>query len=527
MTDIIEKAIREGKHESRHAEVRTQTWARFHEQAKGKSICIYGIGKATDFFLRRVSEEEQIRMVADGNPAMQGKNAGWYLSDKRTEDHIIQCINNISGHDACGMIFLICGINSYDEIIDQLNGMGIKQCFVALVMEANLRSVNPDDGYETSLNCLLQECDSLPVVPNKFVFFSDGKFTDHGKYIANQLLKSNRNLDLVWLLEDEDIILPAGMRKVYLHRPGKAYREISTAGFYITNGKVYSEIKKKKGQTFIQTKHWASVTLKRFYLDAATITDSQERNREWIKAFGMLDYVIAGSKFDEESCRRGFHFNGQFIRAGSPRSDALFDNTGIRERIYDYYSIPFEEKVLLYAPTYRYRKNTGTDHIPESREIDLDYDSLLEALEYKFHCKWRILLRLHPNVRAYAKKIATKDRVIDASMYQDSEELCAACDIMISDYSSIMFEPAFVKKPVFLFATDKEEYIDKEYDLLLDYDALPFPMAETNEQLTENVRSFDQEEYEKKITDFLDLYGVHEDGHASERAAEFILKLMK
>ena len=98
--------------------------------------------------------------------------------------------------------------------------------------------------------------------------------------------------------------------------------------------------------------------------------------------------------------------------------------------------------------------------------------------------------------------------------------------MMITDYSSIMFEPAFVKKPVFLFAVDKNEYIDQERTLLIEYETLPFSIAETNEELAENIRKFEPAEYEKRLKDFLDKYGVHEDGHAGERAAGFISSLI-
>ena len=89
-----------------------------------------------------------------------------------------------------------------------------------------------------------------------------------------------------------------------------------------------------------------------------------------------------------------------------------------------------------------------------------------------------------------------------------------------------MFEPAFVKKPVFLFAVDKNEYIDQERTLLIEYETLPFSIAETNEELAENIRKFEPAEYEKRLKDFFDKYGVHEDGHAGERAAGFISGLI-
>ena len=97
---------------------------------------------------------------------------------------------------------------------------------------------------------------------------------------------------------------------------------------------------------------------------------------------------------------------------------------------------------------------------------------------------------------------------------------------MISDYSSIMFEPAFVYKPVFLLALDREEYTDEERDLLIDYKTLPFPKADSNAELEQCIMTFHEKKYKEDVRKFLEKYGVHEDGHASERAAVFISGLI-
>ena len=78
-----------------------------------------------------------------------------------------------------------------------------------------------------------------------------------------------------------------------------------------------------------------------------------------------------------------------------------------------------------------------------------------------------------------------------------------------------------------MFAPDKREYINGERELLIDYDTLPFPMAETNEELIKNMEDYRQEAYREKVEDFFHRYGVQEDGHASERAAAFISGLMR
>ena len=135
-------------------------------------------------------------------------------------------------------------------------------------------------------------------------------------------------------------------------------------------------------------------------------------------------------------------------------------------------------------------------------------------------------MRLHPWLSFENSNLVETNRIINAERYEDSEELVAACDIMITDYSSIMFEAAFVKKPVFLYAPDRKEYIDGERGLLIDYDSLPFPIAETNTELYNQIDIFDEGEYKKSVTVFLERYGVHEDGHASERAADFIISIL-
>ena len=159
--------------------------------------------------------------------------------------------------------------------------------------------------------------------------------------------------------------------------------------------------------------------------------------------------------------------------------------------------------------------------------ITLDMESLLDTLKERWGGKWVLLVRLHPWLRFEECGLTETKEIINAGDYPESEELVAASKIMITDYSSIMFEEAFLKRPVFLYAPDREEYIDGERGLLLEYDKLPFPIAESNDALYQCILQFDEEAYTKRVTDFLDYHGVHEDGHAGERGAKVILDLLK
>ena len=90
-----------------------------------------------------------------------------------------------------------------------------------------------------------------------------------------------------------------------------------------------------------------------------------------------------------------------------------------------------------------------------------------------------------------------------------------------------MFEPAFVKKPVFLYAPDRSDYINQERQLLIDYDSLPFDIAESNEELCQKILEFDSNRYEQRLNDFFKKYDIHEEGQAGERAVAFINKLLE
>ena len=234
-----------------------------------------------------------------------------------------------------------------------------------------------------------------------------------------------------------------------------------------------------------------------------------------------IDYIVSGSKFDEESCRSGFAFKGQFLRFGSPRSDALFNQGKFKEKIYKYFNIDMQDHLLIYAPTFRFNDKDRNFIV---KWQNLDFDMLFDSLNKRWKVNWKILLRLHPSLKMSSRQINMPNYVIDASDYEDSQELISVSKIVISDFSSIIFEPAYVLKPVFLYAPDKELYQKNDYELLLDYDSLPFPISTTNEELSEQILNFDEVEYKKNVQAFLDKYGVHEDGHASERTAKFIIE---
>lgn len=549
--DIIQDAINHNKHVSKYDFIHEQTWDTFRARAAGKDIYLYGLGNAARYFIEAYSEKIKLCGVIDSYLKLQGFCIGDYLPEavETSYDRVpIFDAGILETLPPEKSLILISNINAYEEVAEQMAAYHL-ECFVLLLMEADWRShaqcgeyggraveytdietadtsenIN-NTAYIDQLNlnekkkAYADKCCSLPVERQKIVFMI-GKYGGHAKSITEALIGKNSGLELVWLVDDLKMKLPEGVRPVFTGNWKRYIYEMETAHIWVFDILVPEWVRKRKGQIYLQTKHWSGITLKKFYLDDPSTTGT-ERERARVKENSrIMDYILVGSSFDQDTCQSGFGYHGDFVRVGSPRTDALFraDN---RDKVYAEYQIDPVAHTVLYAPTFRYDKEKRK----KSAVQGLDFVRLREKLEHRFGGKWKILFRGHPSLAGREDERYPEDAVIDVSGYDDSQELVAACDMLISDYSSIMFEAAFAGKAVLLFAPDKERYLVEERELYIDYDALPFPTAETNEELRIVIENFDHGAYQKRTAHFLEKYGIHEDGHASEKAAEFILSL--
>jgi len=137
------------------------------------------------------------------------------------------------------------------------------------------------------------------------------------------------------------------------------------------------------------------------------------------------------------------------------------------------------------------------------------------------------MLRLHPQLAAIYEEMPLEERVdctIDVSQADDTSELIAASDALLTDYSSCAFDAMYGGIPVFLYADDMEDYVEKRGQFMWKADELPFSIATDNEELENNIRLFENERYQNQRESFMREQGVMEDGKASARVADEIEK---
>ncbi|MBQ6823574.1 MAG: CDP-glycerol glycerophosphotransferase family protein [Clostridia bacterium] len=358
----------------------------------------------------------------------------------------------------------------------------------------------------------------LPVNKKKVVFSSyyGRGYSDNPKAICEALRGSDAKL--VWLVKDEKeaASLPEGVTPCPYDSPKRVFA-LATAGVWVDNCRKYDRFK-KKNQYYLQT--WHGFPLKRIEKDAGeALGPDYEKGAKRDSA--KIDLLLSNSAFCTEVFRRCFWYNGEIAEFGSPRNDVFFHlNPGVGEKVRRVLLLEEDRKLVLYAPTFR------VDHSMDA--YALDAAALGAACEKRFGGKWTVLIRLHPNVAGQSKNLFAYDgkSVVDATMYPDMQELLCAADMLLTDYSSSMFDYALGGKPCLRFALDIELY-RKDRNFYFTQEELPFPLADSNAALEQCVLDFDEECYRRTWARFAEKNGFYEDGNASVRCADWILEKIK
>ncbi len=342
-------------------------------------------------------------------------------------------------------------------------------------------------------------------------------YGDSEKYIIDELLKLNNKLDIVWSINDsvDTTSFPKQIRFVKIYSIKWIY-ELATAKVWLNNSRFEYYIKKRKDQYYIQTWH-GSIPLKKIEYDAIDNL-SKYYEKSMRNDSEMTNLAISNSRFCTELYKRAFKYNCEILEIGTPRNDVLLNNNYLEynNRIKDYYKIGQNKKVLLYAPTFR------NDY--SNNPYNIDFNKVKKELDTKYKKEWIILIRLHPNIKDPSKLIDYNENIINASNYPDMQELLIGCDILVTDYSSSMFDAIILDKPVFLYTNDLEEYVSKERGFNFELQKLPFLLAKDEKELEDKILSFDELKMQEKYNQFKDEIGLSETGKSSKEVAKIILE---
>jgi CDP-glycerol glycerophosphotransferase len=334
----------------------------------------------------------------------------------------------------------------------------------------------------------------------------------------------DRKYKCYFILEDVTTVLPGNARKV--KRISIFYFYLfSRAGVWVSDTRMPTYLRKRKNTVYIQT--WHGTPLKRLALDLEQVTMEGEKNlQDYKMKFAenskTWDYLLSQNSYSTQIFRRAFDYHQEILEIGYPRNDLLVNKNDkvTIQKIKQKLGLPTDKKILLYAPTWRDNEHYGHHQYKFSSGMDFSYLRKQLATEYI------VIVKAH-----YLVGEAIDDSRYKGFLYQydatyDIAELYLVADLLITDYSSVMFDYSLLGRPMIFFTYDLEDYKDKLRGFYFNFiEEAPGPFAITTEQLVTQIKEYDADKFKEKYLAFTDKYNHADCGDASKKVVDVILSL--
>ena len=367
---------------------------------------------------------------------------------------------------------------------------------------------------------------------NKLVIFESfhGKqYSDNPRAIYEYLAKNHPEYKLVWSVDRRHINRFQKIGVPFAKRFSIRWLFLMTrAKYWVTNARLPLWIPKPRKTVYLQT--WHGTPLKRLATDMEEVhmpgTDTLMYKKSFVKETSKWDYLISPNAYSTKIFNRAFQFKGEMIESGYPRNDYLYDANNKQQihQLKQRMNLPMDKQILMYAPTWRDNQYYAQGRYKFSFQFDLD---MLQKTFGKTHV---ILLRLHYLVAENLDLLKYEGFVMDFSAYEDIRDLYIVSDLLITDYSSVFFDYANLRRPILFYVYDIEEYRDSLRGFYFDLEEkAPGPLVKTTKELIQEIQKLEKDgftpspEYEEFYKQFCYL----EDGQATKRVVEKVFDIGK
>ena len=307
------------------------------------------------------------------------------------------------------------------------------------------------------------------------------------------------------------------------------YEYYSKAKYFVSNSRIPEVIKKREGQVYIQC--WHGTPLKRLGYDLKidgsnamnSLKDTYKKYKEDAERY---TYLLSPSTFCTEKLTSCFNLKENnpeaiLVQEGYPRNDFLYnytkedivrvkENLGITDN---------HKKILLYAPTWR--DNQHEAGVGYTYQLGIDFYKMQQELQEEYI----ILFRPHYFVANQFDFEKYKGFIYNAVNIDDINDLYIISDMIITDYSSVFFDYANLKRPILFYMYDLEDYQEHIRGFYIGLEELPGEIVTTEEELIKEIKKYSQKfEYDEKYKNFNEKYNALDDGKAAERVVERCIK---
>ena len=340
-----------------------------------------------------------------------------------------------------------------------------------------------------------------------FESFQGKVIGDNPYAIFNEVLSRKPYFELLFTVTSKTKA-PEGAKAVK-HGSVAWLKALATSKVLVNNTNFPGYFRKRDGQLYIQT--WHGTPLKRLGRDIVDAVPTGSYLRMMDREASYWDFLVSPSTYCSEIFPKTFGFSGPILETGYPRNDILVTQLEHRDLIRNSLGITDSNKlVVLYAPTWRDSKRTATGNW---KPVNFLNGSLGENVT--------VLFRGHTNTHS-AHNSEVAGGAIDVTNYKNVAELYIAADVLVTDYSSSMFDFSVTGKPMIFLAPDLEHYVAQR-GFYFDFENLaPGPILKDASFLRKALEEIDSQkiEYAKRYQAWQQKFNQLEDGLASKRVVD-------
>ncbi len=342
----------------------------------------------------------------------------------------------------------------------------------------------------------------------------NGRFSDNPRAI-HERLRDRPGTEHTWLLDPAHAAaFPPDVRTARIDSPA-ARDALESADLVVAGTHTEVEWTKQPGTTYLQT--WHGTPLKRIHYDVLLVPPGRLDYLD--RDIARWDALLSPNPVSTPRLRKAFGFDGPVWETGYPRNDLLVGPgaAAVRTAVRAELGLADGERAVLYAPTWRDDEKYDESRTDVPLHLRLGQAAALLSESGTPHT---VLARTH-NMMTDRSHAEVAPGVVDVSFYRDVRELYLAADVLVTDYSSVMFDFSLTGKPMVFYAYDLDRFRDEirgfYFDLL---PQAPGPVVRTEAELLDALLHLDPEPWAQRYAEFRATYGGLEDGHATDRVLE-------
>lgn len=349
-----------------------------------------------------------------------------------------------------------------------------------------------------------------------FESFSGRAVSDSGLDIFHQLRHRDDERPMYWSIGDHSVTVPEGAEGIVRYSR-RWYELLASAEYVVTNGLLPAGFQKGDRQKLIQT--WHGTPLKRIgqdgpndHVNLAQLEALKQQTVAW-------DYLLAQSSYAAEAISGALGYRGDILTTGAARNDSLVqpDAAVRRQQVRSWLGIAPHQRAVLYAPTWR---DDVTDFKrPHGFVNHID----IEAAQRSLPTHYVLMLRSHPDMTGQ-KPGTSHDFLIDVTSYPDIADLYLATDVLVTDYSAVMFDFCNTSKPMFFLVPDLDKFLNGPRGCYLDFPRIAPGrlVASTQELVAALLDDSADAEMDQRRRQFRAEYAPYDDGKAARRVADAV-----